>query len=165
MFAKDLERLRCSNTRNEFIARVYDGDNIAEACAMMRLNPAALGITRRDDVTFDADIRAAQAFRVDMMTDKLENISEYESDAIMAGVISKNIQWLASKRLRQIYGDKVDVNHNVSINIRAAMDDARARVMIDHSPNLLNHIIDATDSTSVALAPALVPVDEIDPLS
>ncbi len=158
MFEQDLRRLGCLKTRNELIARVYDGDTLSEACAMMRLNPAAVGLTMRDDVTFDAAIREAQSFRVDIMVDKLENISEYESDPIMAGVISKNIQFVASKRLRRVYGDKVDVSHTHTINIRDAMDAARNRVMIEHEPNPLITIVDATDSTSAA------PV-EIDPLS
>lgn len=158
MFEKDIERLQCLKTRNELVARMYDGDTLSEACAMMRLNPAAVGLTMRDDVTFDAAIRQAQAFRVDIMVDKLENISEYESDPIMAGVISKNIQFVASKRLRRVYGDKLDVNHTHTINIKDAMEAARNRVLIEHQPNPLITIIDATDSTSAA------PV-EIDPLS
>jgi hypothetical protein len=158
MFEKDLKRLECANLKSEFVARIYDGDNIVEACAMMRLNPAAVGMTRRQDVTFDADIRAAQGFRVEVMVDKLENISAYESDSFMASVVSKNIQWLATKRMREIYGDKMDVNHNVKIDIRAAIMDARARVISNDSPMLLDNNINATDSTSAA------PV-EVDPLS
>jgi hypothetical protein len=165
MFESDMKRLEGAATRNEFINHVYDGQNIAETCALMRLNPAAVGIARRDDAEFDKAIRDAQAFRVDMMTDKLENISEYESCPIMAGVVSKNIQWLASKRYRQIYGDKMDVNHNVSINIKAAIEDARARsgVLIEHNP--LIDITNATDSTSAAPCPITIAAEEIDPLS
>jgi hypothetical protein len=131
----------------------------------MKLNPAAVGITRRDNVDFDADIRAAQAFRIDMSVDKLERINEYESDPLMASVISKNIQFVASKRYRQVYGDKLDVNHNHTINIRAAMDAARERTLIDISPNILIPNINATDTISVAQAPLFVVAGDVDPLS
>lgn len=165
MFEKDIERLQCLRTRREYIERIYSGDTLSEACAMMRLNPAALAMARREDMTFDADIRAAQAFRVDVMVDKLENISEYESDPAMAATVSRNIQWLASKRMREIYGDRVDVHKHVTIDIKAAMVDARARVVLDHQPNLLINNAAATDSTSVAQAPDIIEQDEIDPLS
>jgi hypothetical protein len=165
VFERDLERFKGDLFKKEFISHLYEGLTLSEACAQLKVNPAALGLTRRDDIEFDADIRAAQAFRVDMMADKLENIKEYESDAIMAGVISKNIQWLASKRYRQIYGDKVDHNINVQVNIRAAMDAALART-IEHMPS--NALIEndiATDNKSAAQAPLVIDAEEIDPLS
>lgn len=165
MFERDREQFNGAEFRQEFINHVYNGENLLEACALMKVNPAALGIARRENPEFDADIRAAQAFRIDVMTDKLENIQEYESDAIMAGVISKNIQWLASKRFRQIYGDKVEVNHNVNVNIRDAMMEARNRTLeyIDAKP--LGNNTFATDSVTVAQAPAIIDAEEIDPLS
>ena len=76
MFEQDIERLEGAEVKNEFIKCVYEGLNLAESCAAMHINPAALAFARRDCVEFDKDIRAAQAFRCDMMTDKLENIVE-----------------------------------------------------------------------------------------
>ena len=165
MFEKDLARLQCVNVKRDYINRIYSGDNLSEACAMLKVNPAALAIARRDDVTFDADIRAAQAFRVELMVDKLENISEHEPEAAMAATVSRNIQWLASKRLREIYGDRVDIHKHVTIDIKAAMIDARARVMLDHQPNILIDNVNATDSTSAAHAPVITEAEDIDPLS
>jgi len=158
MFEGDIEKLQCADIRKEFISYIYDGESISEACGLLRLNPAAVGLTMRDDITFAKSVRDAQAFRVEVLTDKLENISEYESDPIMAGVMSKNIQWLASKRLRAIYGDKMDVTHNHVINIKDAMTAARERIMLDITPNQLITIDSATDVVSVA-------PEEIDPLS
>lgn len=165
MFERDREQFQCAEFRQEFVNHVYSGENLLETCALMKVNPAALGIARRENPEFDADIRAAQAFRIDVMTDRLENIQEYESDAIMAGVISKNIQWLASKRFRQVYGDKVDVNHNVMVNIRDAMNEARNRTIeyIDAKP--LGNNTFATDRVTVAQAPAITEAKDIDPLS
>lgn len=165
MFHADRDKFKCVKFRNEFLSYLYDGETIVEACALMKVNPAAFGLARRDNPEFDAEVRAAQAFRVEVMTDKLERINEYEGDAIMAGVISKNIQWLASKRYRAIYGDKVDHNINVQVNIRAAIDAARQRAITIEHDKPLNVIDVATDSTSDAQAPALIDAGEIDPLS
>ena len=168
MFTRDLERIKGPEAKGAFLHHLYDGLNLAEACAALRINPGALAMARKNDLDFDNDIRAAQAFRVDMLVDKLENIQDHEPDAMMAGVISKNIQWIASKRYRQIYGDKVDVNHNVTINIVDAMNEARVRTLgfIDAIP--LEYIDNSTDNVSVAQekAPALISQsDDIDPLS
>lgn len=165
MFDADRDKFKCVKFRDEFIMHLYDGESIVEACALMKVNPAAFGLARRDNPEFDAEVRAAQAFRVEVMTDKLERINEFESDAIMAGVISKNIQWLASKRYRAIYGDKIDHNVNVQVNIRAAIDAARQRAITIEHDKPLNVIDNAADSTSDAQAPALIAADEIDPLS
>lgn len=165
MFEADRDKFKCVKFRDEFIMHLYDGESILEACALMKVNPAAFGLARRDNSEFDAEVRAAQAFRVEVMTDKLERINEYEGDAIMAGVISKNIQWLASKRYRAIYGDKVDHNVNVQVNIRAAIDAARQRAITIEHDKPLNVIDNAADSTSDAQAPALIDAGEIDPLS
>lgn len=165
MFERDRDMFKGVEFRQEFVNHIYNGENLLETCALMKVNPAALGIARRENPEFDADIREAQAFRIDVMTDRLENIQEHESDAIMAGVISRNIQWLASKRFRRIYGDKVDVNHNVNVNIRAAIEAAQTRTIeyIDAKP--LDNNAFATDSVTVAQAPAIIDADDIDPLS
>lgn len=161
-FKKDLERCKGAYFKSEFITLIYNGETIAQACAALRVNPGALAFARRDDMQFDQEIRAAQAFRVDIMTDRLENIDEYIEDAVMAGVVSKNIQWLASKRLREIYGDKIDINHNVTIDITAALESARQRTLdyIDVKP--LEITDNSTDNVSVELIEF---AEDIDPLS
>lgn len=169
MFEKDLKRFDSAEFRATFISRIYEGDNLREACAFCRVNPAALGVYRRDNPKFDQDIRTAQAFQVDLLVDTLPNIQDHESDAIMAGVISKNIQWVASKRYRQIYGDKLDVNHNVTISIKDAMEEARKRTLVHVTDNALIDNKTYTDNVSVQQAPALPVIDVLpdddDPLS
>lgn len=167
MFNADLDKFKCAEFRREFVSYMYEGENLLEACARMKVNPAALGIARRDMPEFDAEIKAAQAFRIEVLTDRLENIQEYESDAIMAGVISKNIQWLASKRYRQVYGDKVDVNHNVTVNIKDAIQAARERTLQYASANVLEDNTNATDNISAAqvIDAEFATVEDVDPLS
>lgn len=149
MFEKDLDKFNSVKFRYEFLARVYEGFNLVETCALMKVNPAALGIYKRDDPEFDNNIKQARAFRVDLMTEKLENIQDYEDNAMMASVISKNIQFLAAKRYREIYGDKVDVQHNVVINIKEAMELARARTIEFIDANPLKQLTSTTDNISV----------------
>lgn len=70
----------------------------------------------------------------DAMADALINIDNHkvhgQSDPKMAKVISDNIKWLLSKRRVREYGDRVVVDHSVSVDvaITTALDAARTRV-------------------------------------
>ena len=158
MFSKEMESLKCVKTQQELLRHIYFGRDLVEACALVKVNPAVLGVLRDENVAFDSAIRKAQAFRVELLVDKLGNIHTVMDEAAMAAVVSRNIQWLASKKIREIYGDKMDISHNITIDIKAAMIDARNRVTLENQPNMLivNNV--ATDSVSVAS-------DDIDPLS
>lgn len=149
MFERDLETIRGVENQHKFIVLIYEGMTKAEACAEMLINPAAVGFARRENAAFDTAIRDAEAFRVDMMTDKLATIHEDMDDAIMAGVVSKNIQWLASKRLREIYGDKQDITINHNVSIANAMREANARTIKHIASNSLEYKPSVTDIKSV----------------
>lgn len=167
MFEKDIALIRGAQMQQAFVMHLYDGLNKSEACAVMRINPAVVGYVRRESSEFDAAIRDAEAFRVDMLTDKLANIEDYFDDAIMAGVASKNIQWLASKRLREIYGEKIDhqVNHVISIKDALIEANNRTKHFIEHNP--LENMNSLTDIVSVEPAKTIKAGqnDDADPLS
>lgn len=165
MFDFDVERLKSVQLREKVIIRIYNRDNVAEACAGLGINPAALAIARVHDPEFDAAVRQAQAATVDMMVDRLENIQDEEENPIMARVMSDNIKWLAGKRYRQIYGEKLDVTHTITVDLRGAIEEARNRTLqhFDDKP-LIQHS-NQTDSISVSEAVMVEEEEEIDPLS
>lgn len=165
MFEKDYQKFEGVEFRAEFLSRLYEGANLAEACAQMKVNPAALGVFMKDNQEFDSDIRTALAFRVELMVDKLENIQDIEENPMMAGVISKNIQWIASRRSRKIYGEKLDVQHSVVIDICAAMEMAKARTLEHIDDNPLKQLNSSTDNISVSLPILDAEEVEVDPLS
>jgi hypothetical protein len=162
VFDRELEKLKCVGVKKELIERLYNGDNIHEACAKIRINPAALTIARRNDVELELMIKDSRAYRADILVDSLMHLPEVYEDASMVSAVSRNIQWLAKTRYRELYGDKTDINHNVTVNIKDAMSEARKRLMHDVTPNILIDSESATDSVSVAL---VNDDDEIDPLS
>lgn len=149
MFERDLALIRGVENQHKFVVLIYEGMTKAEACADMLINPAAVGFARRENAAFDTAIRDAEAFRVDMMTDKLATIHEDMDDAIMAGVVSKNIQWLASKRLREIYGDKQDITVNHNVSIASAMNEANKRTIDFIGYKVLENKPSLTDIKSV----------------
>lgn len=72
------------------------------------------------DLYEEADQRGADA-----MADALLQIGHHaiygESDPKMAKVISDNIKWLLDKRHRKKYGEKVEIQHNITAD-RAIVD-------------------------------------------
>lgn len=165
MFEKDVDQFLGVKFRETFISRICEGFNLAETCALLHINPAAMILARQNDPAFDNTIRLAQSFRADMLVDKLENIEDYEENPMMARVISDNIKWLASRRNRQIYGDKVEVNHNHIIDIRGAIEAARQRTLADIDAKPLNTLPVVTDRISVTVPELACIDDDIDPLS
>lgn len=165
MFEKDLMIIRSTLSQQAFVMRVYEGLTKSEACADMRINPAAVGIVRKENKQFDQAIRDAEAFRVDMEVDKLSTINEDIDCPIMAGVISKNVMWKASKRQRDIYGDKTDITIDHKLSITAAIEQANQRVLqfIDGKALIIDH--SATDNISVEQPKISEAVENDDPFA
>ena len=67
----------------------------------------------------------AQEDGYDALADQLLTITNEESDHNKAKVKSDNIKWLLSKRKATVYGDKIEVNMNATIDIGAALAEAR----------------------------------------
>jgi hypothetical protein len=87
--------------------------------------------TDLQDLYTEADQRGADA-----MADALINIDNHrvhgQSDPKMAKVISDNIKWVLAKRKPKEFGDRVQVDHSVTVDvaITTALDAARRRVAL-----------------------------------
>jgi hypothetical protein len=90
----------------------------------------------------------------DALADLLVNIDNDKrfgrSDPKMAAVISKNIQWLLSRRDQKRFGDKLEVKHEITLDrvITAALEAGRNRVA-----NIEGRTIELTALPSSASAP------------
>lgn len=62
------------------------------------------------------------------LADQLLEIPDKYDDVQRAKLKSDNIKWLISRRNRKAYGDKLEVDHNHNVDIRAALDSATARL-------------------------------------
>lgn len=61
------------------------------------------------------------------LADSLIDISNNEPDVLRARVKSENIKWLLSKRKAAVYGDKLEMSVNTTVDIQSALDEAKAR--------------------------------------
>jgi hypothetical protein len=79
----------------------------------------------------------------DAMVDALVNIDNHkvhgQSDPKMARVISDNIKWVVGKRDVKRFGERVQVDHNVSVDlvITSALDRARQRTLALSAPDVI----------------------------
>jgi len=74
---------------------------------------------------------------LEALADSLTDIANDEPDVLRARVKSDNIKWLLSKRKAHVYGDKLEVNMNATLDIASALDEARNRVAVASA-----HVID-----------------------
>lgn len=77
------------------------------------------------DANLQAMLEEAEQRGADAMADALLQIGSHkiygETDPKMAKVISDNIKWLLDKRHRKKYGEKVEIQHNITAD-RAIVD-------------------------------------------
>lgn len=62
------------------------------------------------------------------LADQLLEIPDTYDDVARAKLKSENIKWLISKRNRKSYGDKLEIDHNHNIDIKAALNSATSRL-------------------------------------
>ena len=71
------------------------------------------------------------------LADQIIEIADqaHDSDsAAAARVQTETRRWLLSKLLPKTYGDRVDLNHNVTVNVAAALAEARRRAgLLEHA--------------------------------
>lgn len=82
---------------------------------------------RQHDPSFSAKYNDARREGVHSQVDRLDNIHEEHPDPQVMRVISDNIKWKASKLNSTIYGDRLDLNVNHTVDIGGALKEARQR--------------------------------------
>jgi hypothetical protein len=76
---------------------------------------------------FQSNFERARQEGLEHMADSLITIYDHEQDVQRARGKSDNFKWLLSKRKPQVYGDKIDINVNQTIDISGALNEARQR--------------------------------------
>ncbi len=61
------------------------------------------------------------------LADSLQDIADEIPDVLKARLKSENLRWILSKRKPLVYGDRLDVNVNQTIDIRSALSEAKQR--------------------------------------
>lgn len=86
-------------------------------------------LSMRIDCDFVRDCSMARSDNIDDMVDRLLEIPDQYDDSNKAKVLSENIKWIASKRKPAVYGDRIDLNVNQIVDIGAALQAAKDRII------------------------------------
>lgn len=71
---------------------------------------------------------------LEQMADGLITAADEYVDVQRGRLKSDNVKWLLSKRKPEVYGDKVDIHVSQTIDITAALNEAKARALVDVTP-------------------------------
>lgn len=123
---------------------IGQGNTLSEACDQSNISVATFRHWTNKDEQLQAMYDEAEQRSYDAMADALIKIDNHkihgQSDPKMAKVISDNIKWVLGKRRPKEYGERVQIDTTISVDIAitTALDAARRRT----APALEN-VIDA----------------------
>lgn len=106
-----------------------DGLSLERALEKTGVKKYQLARYRRDNPLFENEYMRARELRADFQADEIVHIADTEPDAQVARNRIDARKWVASKMLPQQYGDRLDLNVNQTIDIGAALAEARARAL------------------------------------
>lgn len=97
-------------------------------------NALGIGVTtladwRVRDPLFDRECIRAQDIGFELDADSLKTIADEYLDVQRGKLKSENIKWLLSRRAAFKYGDRLDLNVNQTVDINAALLEARGRAI------------------------------------
>jgi len=101
--------------------------------------------------------RRAQECRADLDADEIVDISERDIDPQRARNMIDARKWRASKQHARVYGDRIDLNVQGTVNIAETLSMARARLV----PRADQQVMDAEVIEPDTLSTAEVKVDDI----
>ncbi len=115
---------------------IADGETPLEACRAHGMSLASLKYHLRNDDELKALFDDALDVGSDALADMLVNIDKIHSSPAMAGVISKNIQWVLERRKPDKYGARVQVSmeNTATTTLIRALDAAVARIPMASVP-------------------------------
>lgn len=124
---------------------IAEGKTETRACNLARISVAKFRKTVESAPELQELLTNAQALHLDALRDALLEIDASElgsSDARMAGVKAKNLQWYLERADRARYGQKTEVSVNLTAD-KAIIDGlARARLRVEGAVALAAPVID-----------------------
>ena len=118
---------RRSDIAEEICRRVAEGASLASACRDAGVSSSAFRAWVRSDAALASRYADARADQADALADEIITIADTEPDAIRARVRVEARRWVAAKLRPQVYGDRVDLHVQGSVDLRAVLAGAEER--------------------------------------
>lgn len=137
------------------VARLYAGgysmQDISELGAWVPA-PTTIVLWKNTHPEFAKLMQKAEEARADALIEQTLSIADNTFDPALANVRIKTRQYIASKLNRNKYGEKVEVNHTLSLDMGALLAEAEARLLTSAAANRQAHnVIDITPMNSDTL--------------
>lgn len=122
---------------NKIIDKISNNIGITRACNECGILPEYFRHLLKTDTLFKQEFEDARAFAIDCRVDELYELADKAITPIDLGIAklkSENARWIASKRARDTYGEKMEVSVHQTLDISRALEAAEARLgpMLDH---------------------------------
>lgn len=142
-----------------FLQAIISGSNVTEACKKIGVSDWTLYTYSNKDPIFDKDVSAARVEYAKRQVDNLIRITDDVDSMIGVGnarIKSENIKWMASKRIPHIYGDTLNINANVHLDLGETLKAANNRLVSLKDLNSLPSMqLDQTSNMLSASAPQI----------
>lgn len=112
---------------------VSEGKGYKQISEAIGIDIQTLAAWRVKYPSFDQEFTRAQETGFDVEADSLNEIAETETDVQRARLKCDNIKWRLARRAAHKYGDRIDVNVSGSVDLTAALTDARIRAQLPNS--------------------------------
>ncbi len=113
----------------KIIEAISEGGILKTASAEFGLHTRTFAEVIAGDSEMALLYKRAQECRADLDADEIVDISEREIDPQRARNMIDARKWRASKQHARVYGDRIDVNIQGTVNIAETLNQARARLV------------------------------------
>lgn len=144
------------------IQMVAEGETVHLACELQFISVASFRSGLKKEVALQEMLDEALRYRNDTLSDMLVNIDKHHSDARMASVISKNIQWVLERNEPEKFGARVTIHGGTeaSAALAEALNKAIDRIPVPRGTLVLDNPR-VTDVTFVDATPKPASMDEL----
>ena len=104
-----------------------EGQTLQRIADELCISPYTFFQARQHDPVFNQEFMLARQEGINTCVDRLDTIHEEHPDPQVMRVVSDNIKWKASKLNPAIYGDRLDLNVNHTVDIGGALKEAKQR--------------------------------------
>jgi hypothetical protein len=126
------------------INSLYEGATVTESLKKHGISSCAFYSRLNKDLELERSYALAQEARAELMVDQILDIADNDEDANRARNKIQARQWIASKQRPKKYGDRIELNHTVTADIKGVLAsfDIRTLPMRDLNETPIIQVID-----------------------
>lgn len=114
--------------------KLYEGHiSMSDIADLLCVSLSWLNKQRLKDPNLDTRLMHAQRLGMDSLAEMALKIPDEYEDTNRARLKVDTIKWYLAKRKPEVYGDRIDVNINQTVDIGGALTEARNRTVVEVS--------------------------------